>query len=196
MRRRSIALSNRRPCSAASRHRPLGWAVVATLIALAGCGREPPPPAPRPAPSRPLPPTTARPLSTTSYVATAASIDLFHVRAGELALERSSNGRVRDYAARLTQDHRGTASQLSFAGRRLNLLPSSQMAPAHQALLDVLAASDDFDAVFRRQQVDLHQSAQRMHSAYAKAGDSPTLRPIAANAAAVEARHLAALGSL
>jgi predicted outer membrane protein len=163
---------------------------------LAACAREAPPPAgsqPRPT-SRP-PTSQPRPLPVTSYVATAASIDLYNVRACELALERG-NPRSRDYASRLMADHRGTASQLSFAGRRLNLLPSAQMAPAHQALIDALAASGDFDATFRRQQVDLHLSSQRMHAAFAARGDSPTLRPVAANAATVEARHLEAARGL
>jgi len=134
-------------------------------------------------------------LPTTSYVATAASIDLYDIRAGELALERG-DARNRDYATRLIADHRGTAAQLSFAGRRLNLLPSAQMAPPHQAMFDALAASGDFDATFRRQQLDIHQSSQRMHAAFAARGDSPTLRPVASNSAAVEARHLEAARGL
>jgi putative membrane protein len=167
------------------------------LIALAGCGRrEAPAPQPRPIPARPVPGPAVRPLSTTSYVATAASIDLYDIRAGELALQRATDGRIRDYAAGLVEDHKGTAAQLSYAGRRLNLLPSAEMAPPHQALFDALAAAPDFDALFRRQQMDIHLSAERMHAAYGARGDSPTLRPVALNAAAVEARHLGRLRSL
>ena len=187
--------SNPKPCSAANRrHASVRWASLALVILIAGCGRrEAPPPPPRPTPA---PIIRDRALPTTSYVATAASIDLFNIRAGEMAIDRSSNPRVRDYATRLVADHRGTAAQLSFAGRRLNLLPSAQLAPPHQALIEALAGAADFDALFIRQQVELHQSAQRMHAAYAARGDSQTLRPVAANAAAIEARHLAMLRSL
>lgn len=178
--------SNPRPCLAANRS-ALRWVALAAIIMVAGCGRREAPPPPRPAPTPPI--SLPRPLPVTSYVATAASIDLYHVRAGELALERG-NERNRDYATRLIADHRGTAAQLSFAGRRLNLLPSAQLAAPHQAMVDALGASSDFDATFRRQQLEIHQSSQPMHAAFAARGDSPTLRPVASNAAAVEARHL------
>ena len=187
--------SNRKPCLAASRS-ALRWAALAATLVLAGCGRREAPPSPPNAPIARPPAGHARPLPTTSYVATAASIDLYDVRAGELAMTRASDGRLRAYGGRLAEDHRGLAGQMSFAGRRLNLLPSAQMAPPHQALIDALDASADFDATFRRQQIEVHQSSQRMHAAYAARGDSPTLRPVAANAAAVEARHLAELRGL
>ena len=184
--------SNPRPCLAVNRS-TLRWGVLAAIIALAGCGRREAPPTPGPTTRPPV--SLPRPLSTTSYVATAASIDLYDIRAGELAMERG-NARSRNYAGQLIADHRGTAAQLSFAGRRLNLLPASQMAPPHQAMIDALASSGDFDSAFRRQQIDIHQSSQRMHAAFAARADSPTLRPVASNAAAVEARHLDALRRL
>jgi len=167
------------------------WATLALIVLLAGCGRREAP-APRP---QPRPPVSLRALPVTSYVATSASIDLYNVRAGEFASQRG-NARSRDYARHLITDHRGTVAQLSFAGRRLNLLPSAQIAPPHQAMIDSLAGAGNFDAAFRRQQIEIHASSQRMHAAFAARGDSPTLRPVAANAAAFEARHLDAARGL
>ena len=123
--------------------RRLGAFVVTALI-LAGCATKTPAPQPRPPASetgRPL----RGPVSPATYVAQAASIDLFVIRASELALSRSPNSAIRDVATRLIAAHRGTAAQLSFAGRRLNLLPGAALLPQHQVLLDELGSSSDFD---------------------------------------------------
>ena len=89
--------------------------------------------------------------------------------------------------------HTGTSAQLSFAGRRLNLLPATVMQPRHRAMIGQLSASGDFDAAYRRQQLAAHEDALRLHSGYAARGRSPTLRPVAANAVPIIRRHLALL---
>jgi putative membrane protein len=87
-------------------------------------------------------------------------------------------------------DHNGTSAQLSFAGRRLNLLPSATLLPMHQAMLDELSASGNFDATYRSQQIAVHQAALKLHGDFAARGESPTLRTVARNAAPIERRHL------
>ena len=167
-------------------------ALALAVLALAGCATRPAaPPQPRPGPPAPSQPA----VRSATYVAQAASIDLFVVRSSELAQQRSASPRIRNVAQQLVADHTGLASQLSFAGRRLDLLPGASMLPQHQAMLDELSASGDFDRAFVRLQRSVHGTALSLHSAYAARGDSPTLRPVAANAAAVERRHLELLRS-
>ena len=168
--------------------RRLGAFAVTALI-LAGCATKTPPPQPRPPETETGHPLRG-PVSPATYVAQAASIDLFVIRSSELALSRSSNSAVRDAATRLIAAHRGTAAQLSFAGRRLNLLPAATLLPQHQALLDELSSSSDFDRSWVRTQRSVHGEALALHSDYARRGTSPTLRPVAANAAAVEQADL------
>jgi len=163
-------------------------AVVATTL-LAGCstGGERPPPGPV---------VVDRGLSPSDYLAEAGSIDLLEVKSSQLAFNRSGNSRLRGFAQMMIEGHTGLAAQLSFAGRRLGLLPSAALLPRHQAMLDGLAASEDFDRTYRSQQGELHRIALRLHSAYAARGSSPTLRPVAASAVAALRRHLAMLQSL
>ena len=171
--------------------RRLGAFAVTALI-LAGCATRTMPPQPQP-PVRETGRPLRGPVSPATYVAQAASIDLFVIRSSELALNRSSNSAVRDVATRLIAAHRGTAAQLSFAGRRLNLLPTATLLPQHQVLLDELGSSGDFDRSWVRIQRSVHGEALALHSDYARRGTSPTLRPVAANAAAVEQADLGLL---
>lgn len=136
------------------------------------------------------------PASAAEFVAASGSVDLFVIRSSELALQRSSSARVRDFAARMIEAHKGTSGQLSLAGRRLNLLPSASLRPAHQAMLDALANSASFDADYVRDQRLVHQFAIGLDSAFAGKGRSPTLQPVAAAALRIEQDHLRLLAYL
>ena len=155
-------------------------------------------PAPPTAPVVVIPPTAppvARAASPAEYVATAASIDLFVVRASEMALARSGDGRIRSLATRLADEHRGLAGQLSMAGRWLDTLPVARLRPREQQRLARLEAQEPFDAAFVRQLRIVHGQSLALHSGFAARGSSPTLRPVAANGERVERAHLALLGS-
>lgn len=134
-------------------------------------------------------------LSATAYVAMASSIDLYQVKAAQLALERAHDPVNRAFAERALSAHQGTSAQLSFAGRRLNLLPTASLNPEHQSMIDALSATSDFDNIYRAQQTIVLQEGVRLHSSYAKVGESPTLRPVAANAESVMRANLQALRS-
>ncbi|HEX6740316.1 MAG TPA: DUF4142 domain-containing protein [Sphingomicrobium sp.] len=165
-------------------------AACAAALLVAGCATRPVP-APQPAPSA-LPPAQPLPgtVSPATYVAQAASIDLFVIRASELALVRSPSAAVRSFASRMIEAHQGTSAQLSFAGRRLDLLPPAAMLPQQQAMYDELEASGDFDRTYLRLQRSAHGASLSLHANFARLGGSPTLRPVAANAEAVERSHL------
>jgi putative membrane protein len=132
-------------------------------------------------------------ISAAAYVAAASSIDLYQMKAAQLALERAQDPANRALAERMLSAHQGTSAQLSYAGRRLNLLPTATLDPEHQAMLDALAAANDFDNTYRAQQNIVLQEGVKLHSGFAKAGQSPTLRPVAANAESVMRANLQAL---
>jgi putative membrane protein len=177
----------------------VGQAMVASLgivaLALASCTTRRPAPRPAPAVIVPTPPPPpARAASPALFVATAASIDLFVVRACDMALARSGDGRVRALATRLADEHRGLAGQLSLAGRWLDTLPTARLLPREQQRLARLEVQEPFDAAFVRQLSIVHGQSLALHAAFASRGASPTLRPVAANGARVERAHLALLG--
>jgi putative membrane protein len=131
-----------------------------------------------------------------NYVAAAGSIDLFVIRSSELALERSSARRVREFASAEIEAHKGASAQLSLAGRRLNLLPTATLRPNEQQMLTELTQATNFDAAYVRQQRLIHSQALALHKAYAAAGQSATLRPVAGAAVRIIQQHLAMLATL
>lgn len=149
------------------------------LIILTGCGASP---RSQPARSASLPQVkrpAANTISPAQYVSSASAIDLYVIKASELALQRSTTLKVREVATRLISAHQGSSAQLSMGGRRLNLLPTSQLQPRHRAMLEQLYASTAFDRDYARQMEAVHQEAILLHSNYASGGTSPTLTQIA-----------------
>ena len=163
----------------------------AVLLLVAGCAREASqpssPPYARRAPPRAAPGPAVTPAQ---YVAQASSIDLFLIGASEIALRKSSNARTREFAQIEIAGHKGTSAQLSLEGRRLNLLPSAILSARHQAMLNKLEQSTDFEALYRRDQLAVHKDAEALHGRYAVSGTSPTLRPVAQVVLPIIQRHL------
>jgi predicted outer membrane protein len=170
--------------------RYVGLALIGgiAVLTLAGCASE----APRRAVPAPRPPVVIRgiPVPPVTYVATAASIDLYVIRASQIALTRARAADLRDFARTEIGAHEGLGSQLSFAGRRLNILPSAELQPEHQRMIQTLEFTNDFDATYRRQQIQVHEAALKLHGDFAANGESATLRPVAGNAAPVIRAHL------
>ncbi len=124
------------------------------------------------------------------YMQVAASSALFAIRASELAASRSSNPRLRSVARTIAQDQRGIGSQLNYAGRRLDLLPSATLTSAQAADLNRLNSSSNVDALYRQLMAPVLSQALQAHSAFAVRGSSPTLRPVAKMAAPATRRNL------
>lgn len=164
-----------------------------TATLLAGCAPKRPPPAP-PVPTPPV----ARPvaLDPESYMAFTASSALFAVRASNFAEARGSTNKIKKFASQVIMDQTGIGAQLSFAGRRIDLLPSARPLPEHQAMLERLATASDFDGTYKAQLAKVLREAASAHRAFEASGDSPTLRPVAAFAAPVCEKNLAALQKL
>lgn len=173
--------------------RSLGWAAVLTAALLAGCAPKKAPPPPTVAP-----PPAVRPaaLDPESYMAFAASSALFAIQASRMAEARGSTNKIKKFAGQVVMDQSGIGAQLNFAGRRIDLLPSSRPIAEHQAMLERLATSTGFDTTYKAQMARVLRDAALAHRAFEASGDSPTLRPVASFAAPVCEKNLAALRKL
>lgn len=169
-------------------------AALAVALLLASCApKKPPPPAP---PAPPAPSVKPVALDPQSYMALSASNALFAVRASGLAEERGSTAKLKKFATTVVREQTGIGAQLSFAGRRIDLLPSSRLLPEHQVMLERLATATDFDATYKAQLAKVLTEAAAAHRAFEENGDSPTLRPVARFAASVCEQNLETLRSV
>ena len=157
-------------------------------LLLAGCATRPPSVAP-PRPATPVRPVERPPLTPAQYVAISASRSLLLVRGAELVAARAPD--LAADAGRVAAAHRGVASQLNFAGRRLELLPSAELLPTDRLQLEALERSADMAAAWGRVVGTALANCDVHEADYAARGDSPTLRPVARFALGVCREELA-----
>lgn len=175
--------------------RAAGWTAILTAALLAGCAPKKPPPPPPPVPVEPAPPPAVA-LDPESYMAFTASSALFAVQASRMAEARGTTNKLTKFATQVVIDQTGIGAQLSFAGRYVDLLPSSRLLPQHQAMLERLATASDFDGTYKAQLARVLREALSAHRAFEASGDSPTLRPVARFAAPVCEKNLEGLAKL
>jgi len=164
------------------------------LFGAASCAtgeREQPRP-PSGAPAHPRAAPAAPVLSARAYFDRATAIDLFQLRAANIAVQRGGP-RARNFAIESKRQHNAIAAQFNFAGRYLNMLPSRVLPAAYQTILTELLNAPDFDRAYLGREAALCAQASRLHGDYARHGQSHTLRPVAkfaVNAVASECRLL------
>jgi predicted outer membrane protein len=164
--------------------------LAGTALVVAGCSSSPRPAAPQ---STFVLPSTAAALTPAIYMQLASSSSLYAIRASELAMQRSQSNRVRTAARAIIADQGGVGSQLSYAGRRLDLLPTATLTAQQAADLERLTTTANFDEDYRRTVGATLSRSLEAHQAFARAGSSPTLRPVAEMAAPVTKKNLDAV---
>ena len=172
------------------RHTIAVVAPLAVALTISGCSTSRPAPPPV---TRSTPAVRSIAVSPAQYIAAAASASLFVIRASDLIVARDGGSGLGQFARRLKTEHGGIGSQLSFAGRRLDLLPSATLLPRHQAMLDDISASAAPGATYLRHLNTVLPPTMALHRDYDRYGTSATLRPVASMAAPLIAHELDAL---
>lgn len=135
-------------------------------------------------------PMDMTPEAAPAFVAMAASSDMYEIESSRMALQRSRMPMNRMHAEMMIRDHSNTTAQLKAAAASVGLGVPMQMLPMHAALLNELARSTNFDATYRNQQIMSHRQALALHDNYARRGDVPQLRGVAAATVPVVRGHL------
>jgi putative membrane protein len=125
-----------------------------------------------------------------AFVAMAASSDMFEIESSRMALQRSQQPMNRMHAEMMIRDHTNMSAQLRNAAVSAGIGLPMGMLPMHVAMLNELSRSANFDAVYRRQQILSHEQSLALMDNYARRGDVPQLRGVAAAAVPVVRSHL------
>jgi putative membrane protein len=132
------------------------------------------------------------------YTQMAAASDLFEIESSRLALSRSQNADIRQFAQMMVDHHSQTTQQLMAAAGATGITVAPALMPAQSQMLQQLqqAGGSGFDSLYRTQQVQAHEMALALHGNYAGSGDAPALRQVATAAVPIVTQHLARIRSM
>lgn len=137
--------------------------------------------------------------STKDFVKKAAMTNLFEVKAGTIAQDKTMNRKVDTYARMIVNDHKQLQTTLKLTIEDLKdvKLPSD-LDPAHQKLIDQLqaASGNKFLKTFKAQQVKGHKEGVALFKRYAQNGSSIAVKTWAKSSVAVLQKHLREAQSL
>jgi putative membrane protein len=132
-------------------------------------------------------PASAAPAGTNmtrSFIQNATIGNGFEIMASRLALQKSRNPEVRDFAQRMINDHsqadqdlRETIMHSRFSMTRM----PNNLDAKHRKILSRLERANgyDFDQKYIKAQVDAHKSAVALFANYARNGSNPDIREFA-----------------
>jgi putative membrane protein len=149
-----------------------------------------------PAPvTQPAPPSPQTAANGEQYVGLAGSGDFFEIQSARIAQQKAQRPEVRELAGMILADHQRSAAELARAAAEarppIGAVPvlSADQQSKIQALRAASGAA--FDAAYLQQQIEAHQQALTLVTAYASGGDVEVLRRHASTSAAAIQRHLA-----
>ena len=121
--------------------------------------------------------------ATAAFIKNATIGGSFEIASSQLALEKSNNAKIKDFAQKMIDDHTKADQKLKATLDTSGL--SRELAPAtldtkHQKMYDDLkAAKTGFDKKFIAAQAAAHVEAVSLFTTYSKKGDNAALKSFA-----------------
>ena len=121
---------------------------------------------------------------TQEFVKTAAVAGQFEIESSKLALEKSTDKDIKQFAQKMIDEHTNAANKLKAtvqaSGVDTNLV-TTDLDSKHQKIMNNLqeAKGDDFDKEYIEAQKDAHKDAVSLFSKYSTSGDDKPLQDFA-----------------
>jgi putative membrane protein len=127
------------------------------------------------------------------FAAEAAKDSMAEVELGQLALKKSDDARVREFANRMIKDHSKANQQLeSIAKSRNIVLPSEPGEKLQKAMKKLSGLSGkNFDQAYAEDMVQDHEEAVKLFQDYQREGTNQELREFAKQTLPTLQEHLA-----
>jgi len=128
------------------------------------------------------------------FVDKAAKSDAFEIASAKLAKEKAASADIKSFAAMMIGDHTASTAKVKKAAGEATpaIKPDATLTEdQNEKLADLGKLSGaDFDKKYADQQVDAHESALSLMSAYADKGDVASLKTVAGEIKPKVAAHL------
>ncbi len=129
-------------------------------------------------------PAAAAPRSTENFVKNATVGNMFEVQSSIIALEKSQNEAVKEFAGIMVEDHREAAQAMkkALADSGTDAVPPTGLDEKHRKLLDKMQSAEGaaFDKQYINAQVMAHNEAVDLFAQYSRNGEAGPLQAFAA----------------
>jgi putative membrane protein len=119
------------------------------------------------------------------FIEKAGSGGMFEVQSSELALQKATDAKIKEFARRMVVDHKVSNDKLKSTLQSAQLPPPAGLDKKHKEMMDELQAAGpgrEFDRAYLEAQVKAHKEAVELFWTYAREGDHPELRTFAQQA--------------
>jgi putative membrane protein len=131
---------------------------------------------------------------TEDFVTKASVSNLFEIESSKVALNKSQNNDIKQFAQHMIDDHTSAGSELESSVREAgidNTLIRKTLDNKHKKLMDKLqkASQKDFDKQYVNEQMDAHKEAVKLFKDYSDDGDDATIKAFADKTLPVLEQH-------
>lgn len=130
--------------------------------------------------------------ATKQFVEKVAISGMFEIQSNKLALDKSNDSAIQQFAKKMVDDHTKTSNELKLMAQGIKVPLPTEMDAPHRQKLEKLQSADgrQFYQLYRAQQIEAHQSAVKLFSDYVKNGDASELTSWAQKTLPVLQQHL------
>ena len=134
----------------------------------------------------------AQGMTAQDFVNQAASGGLFEVQSSELALQKSQDANVQEFAKQMVADHTANNQELIATAQAEGLTVPTQISSPQAELMQTIqgAEGDAFDSAYVQAQTTAHETAVTLYQTYAQGGDNQALVAYAQKSLPALQQHL------